>query len=145
MDLETVRPDPTAPGTLLVAAAAVALEGLVSVGFGVAEAVHTTGERIAMGASTALFFVGFGAGLVVCAWGLTRLHTWARGPVLLAQLIALGLAWNFRGADSALVSVGFALPAVVVLVAMLLPATIAALNEFPDDPDAEDAPADDPV
>jgi len=122
-------PRPQAPAPLLVAAAVVALEGLVSIGFGVAEALHTTGERVAMGATTALFFVAYGAGMLLCGRGLTRLQTWARGPVLLAQLISLGLAWNFRDAGTALASVGFAVPAAVVLVGMLHPRTIEALND----------------
>ncbi len=142
MDPVSSYPRPPAPFPLLVAAAVVALEGLVSFGFGIAEALHTTGERVAMGASTALFFVAFGAGLVLCAWGLTRLHTWARGPVLLAQLISLGLAWNFRDAETALASVGFAVPAAVALVGMLHPRTIAALQDEPvlveDDPTPEE-------
>lgn len=126
--------------SLLVAAAVVAVQGLVSIGFGIAEALHTTSERMAMGATTSLFFVAYGAGMVLCAWGLTRVQTWARGPVLLAQLISLGLAWNFRDAGTVLASVGFAVPAVVVLVGMLHPRTIEALNDLvPDDePDPRD-------
>lgn len=128
MDPEPSISRPLVPTPLRVAAVLVAVQGLVSVGFGLAEALHTTGERAAMGASTALFFVAFGAGIAFCAWGLTRLRTWARGPVLLAQLISLGLAWNFRDAETVLASVGFAVPAVVVLIGMLHPRTIEALE-----------------
>jgi len=120
------RPAPPTP--LRLAAAIVALQGLVSVGFGIAEALHISGERAVMGATTSLFFVAYGAGMVLCAWGLTRLSTWARGPVLLAELISLGLAWNFRDAETVLASVGFAVPAVLVLVGMLHPRTISALE-----------------
>lgn len=128
MDPDSSHPRPQPPTPLLVAAAVVVVEGLVSFGFGIAEALHTTGERIALGVTTSLFFVAYGAGMVLCAWGLTRLQTWARGPVLLAQLIALGLAWNFRDAETLLVTVGFAVPAVVVLVGMLHPQTLEALE-----------------
>lgn len=128
MDPDSSYPRPKPPAPLLVAAAVVAVEGVVSFGFGVAEALHTTGERIALGVTTSLFFAAYGAGMVFCAWGLTRLQTWARGPVLLAQLIALGLAWNFRDAETLLATVGFAVPAVVVLVGMLHPRTLAALE-----------------
>lgn len=128
MDLDATPSPPAVPVPLLIAAAIVALQGVVSIGFGLAEALHITGERVVMGASTALFFVAYGAGMALCAWGLTRLSTWARGPVLLAQLISLGLAWNFRDAETILVSVGFAVPAVVVLVGMLHPRTIEALE-----------------
>lgn len=128
MDPVSPPQQPETPVPLRLAAAIVALQGLVSVGYGIAEAVHITGERVAMGASTSLFFLAYGAGLVLCAWGLTRLNSWARGPVLLAQLISLGLAWNFRDAETVLASVGFAVPAVLVLVGMLHPRTIEALE-----------------
>jgi Mn2+/Fe2+ NRAMP family transporter len=119
----------TPPAPLLVAAAVVGLEGLGTVVFGTLEALHTTSARVVMGTTTSLFFVAFGAALVACAWGLTRVATWARGPVLISQLIALGLAWNFRaGDDTWWISVMLAVPAVVALVAMLHPATIKALN-----------------
>ncbi len=128
MDSVSSYPCPVVPTPLRLAAAVVALQGLVSVVFGLAEALHITGERAVMGASTALFFVAYGAGMVFCAWGLSRVQTWARGPVLLAQLISLGLAWNFRDAGTVFASVGFAVPAVVVLVGMLHPRTIEALE-----------------
>jgi hypothetical protein len=119
---------PDAPRPLVVAAALVALEGLFGVGFGIAEAFHTTSARATMGVTTALFFAAFGAALVGCAWGLTRSASWARGPVLIAQLLALGLAWNFKDGGTWPASVALAVPAVAVLVAMLRPASLAALD-----------------
>ena len=109
-------------------------QGLVSAGFGIAEALHTTSARATMGVTTSLFFVAFGAALVLCAWGLSRSSTWARGPVLIAQLISLGLAWNFRDGDTLPAAVGLAVPAVAVLVAMLRPDSIAALDDLGDAP-----------
>ncbi|MFL6022276.1 MAG: hypothetical protein ACJ72O_02980 [Marmoricola sp.] len=120
---------PSAPRPLLLAALLVALEGLFGVGFGIAEAFHTTAARAAMGVTTSLFFAVFGAALVLCAWGLSRSASWARGPVLIAQLLALGLAWNFKDGDTWPASVGLAVPAVAVLVAMLRPASLAALDD----------------
>lgn len=127
-----------APVPLLVAALVVALEGVGSMVFGIAEALHTTSARAVMGATTSLFFVGYGAGMVLCAWGLSRLHTWARGPVMIAQLISLGLAWNFRSGHTVAAAVALAVPAVVVLVGMLHPRTIEALNEPASDPRDQD-------
>lgn len=117
-----------APTPLLVAAAVVLAEALVFVGYGVAELLHLTGKRVVMGLSTSLFFVICGVALGACAWGLTRVRVWARGPVLLAQLMLLGLAWNFRDSETILVSVALAVPAVVVGAGMLHPRTLAALN-----------------
>lgn len=118
-----------APLPLLVAAGVVLLEGVVSAAYGLAELLHLTGDRAVMGVTTALFFLAYGVAMGACAWGLTRVHVWARGPVLLAQLISLGLAWNFRTGGTWPVSVALAVPAVVVLVGMLHPRTIEALNE----------------
>ena len=49
-----------------------------------------------MGLTTSAFFLAAAAGLAWCAWSLWKVRRWARGPVVMAQLIQLGLAWNFR-------------------------------------------------
>lgn len=128
MDAPSSRPWPGAPCPLLVAAALVSLEGLGGIGFGIAEALHTTSARATMGVTTSLFFAVLGAALVLCAWGLSRSAAWARGPVLIAQLLALGLAWNFKDGNTWPASIALAVPAAVVLVAMLRPASLAALD-----------------
>ena len=117
----------------MTAAGLTFVEGLLTVMYGISEVVHVTSQRLVMGLSTAAFFVAYGAAMVLCAWGLTRLHTWARGPVLLAQLIWLGLAWNFRHGDTWPLAVGLAVPAAVVLVGMLLPSSVEALEGGRDD------------
>ena len=119
---------PGAAAPLLTAAGLTLVEGLLTVMYGVSEAVHITSQRLVMGVTTATFFVGYGAAMMICAWGLTRLHTWARGPVLLAQLIWLGLAWNFRDGGTWPVAVGLAVPAAIVLVGMLVPSSVEALE-----------------
>jgi hypothetical protein len=116
------------PAPLVVAASLVAVEGLLVVGYGVLEAASLTVGRLTMGITTTVFFLGYGAGLLVCAWALRGLHSWARSPVVLAQLIQLGLAWSFRGGETTYVAVGLALAAVVVLVGLLHPASIDALS-----------------
>jgi len=123
------RGDRRVPRSLTVAAGVVIAEGLVAAAFGVAEALNITSARVVMGATTSLFFVAFGAGLLLCAWGLVRMNSWARGPVLLAQLMALGLAWNFRGDETGWISVLLMVPGVIGLIAMLHPRTIEALNQ----------------
>jgi hypothetical protein len=118
----------SAPAPLLVAASLVAVEGLLVVGYGVLEAASLTVGRLTMGITTAVFFLGYGAGLLACAWALRGLRSWARSPVVLAQLIQLGLAWSFRGGETTYVAVGLALAAVVVLVGVLHPVSIDALS-----------------
>jgi hypothetical protein len=120
-----------APPPLLVAAGLTLVEGMVAVIFGIAELADLSAKRMAMGVTTGGFFVAAGIGLGACAWGLSRLHTWARGPVLLSQLIALGLAWSFHGGDTWVIAVALAVPAVVVLAGMLHPATLEALEGHP--------------
>jgi hypothetical protein len=117
-----------APAPLVAAAGLTLVEGLLTVMYGLSEAVHLSSSRLVMGLTTSVFFVAYGAAMMLCAWGLNRLRTWARGPVLLAQLIWLGLAWNFRHADTLPLAIGLAVPAVLVLVGMLVPASVDALE-----------------
>ena len=117
-----------APPPLVVAAGLTLVEGLLTVMYGVGEAVHVTSDRLTMGVTTSVFFVAYGAAMIFCAWGLNRLSTWARGPVLLAQLIWLGLAWNFRAGDTLPIAIGLAVPAAIVLVGMLMPSSVDALE-----------------
>jgi hypothetical protein len=50
---------------------------------------------------------------------------------VLAQLIQLGIAWSFRGGDTTLVAVALAVVALVVVVGLLHPASIDALDDDP--------------
>ena len=111
------------------------LEGLVLLLLAALETASVDSERLSLGVSTAIFFALTGAAVLGCAWGLLRLASWARGPLLLAQLIALGLAWNLKDAPLvALVLVGCGL---VALAGMLHPDTMRALGTLPEeDPQA---------
>ena len=129
-------PAPTrfdAPGPLVVAASVAAVEGLVIGVYGLLEVVHVSPGRVTMGLTTAVFFTAYGALLVFCGWQLTRRAAWARGPVLLAQLIQLGLAWNFRDGDTLPVAIGLALVSVVVLAGLFHPASMRALDQALED------------
>ena len=115
------------PPPLTVAASLVVLQGGCLVAFGVLELANLTSERLEMGVSTAIFFVAYGVALAACAWGLTRRQGWTRGPVLITQLIQLGLAWNLR--DTSLIALTLAVTAAVVLAGMLHPATLKVLQD----------------
>lgn len=93
------------------------------------EIVSVSGARLTMGLTTAVFFLGYGAGLLLCAWQLTRRASWARSPVILAQLIQLGLAWSFWGGDTILVAVALAVVALVVGAGVLHPDSMRALAD----------------
>lgn len=129
MDTADRDPRTTAPRPLLAAALITALEGVLAVLFGLAELLSLTSGRALMGLTTSLFFVILGVGFCWVGWALTRRQTWARGPALLAQLIALGSAWSFWGADTLVVSLGLGALGVIGLVAMLHPESVRALDD----------------
>jgi hypothetical protein len=115
------------PPPLTVAASLVAIQGTVLVALAVLELANVSSERMSMGVSTAVFFLVYGVALGLCSWSLTQKRGWTRGPVLLTQLIQLGLAWNLR--DVPLIAVALAVTAAVVLAGMLHPATLKVLQD----------------
>ena len=94
------------------------------------EAASIDSERLSLGLSTTVFFLLVAAGVLGCAWGLLRMAAWSRGPLLLTQLIALGLAWNVK--DLPLLSVLLVVAALVALAGMLHPDTMRALGALPE-------------
>jgi hypothetical protein len=124
----TDSPAFAAPPPLVVAASLTAVEGLVVAVLGLVELAALSSGRVTMGVTTGVFFVAYAAGLLFCAWQLTRGVAWMRSPVVLAQLIQLGLAWNFRGGGTLLVAIALALVSVVVLAGLFHPASMKALE-----------------
>ena len=123
--MSATPPPTTAPPPLTVAASLVAVQGFVLVALAVAEVADLDADRRAMGLSTAGFFAGYGALLLVAAWGLWRRAAWSRGPALITQLIWLGLAWNIR--EHAVAAIAVAVVALVVLAGVLHRDSIEAL------------------
>ncbi len=115
------------PAPLVVATSLVAVEAACLVLFGVAELRALSSTKLAMGIITSLFFVTYGVGLGVVGWLLHRLTSWARAPVVLAQLLQLGVAWSFRG--TAPVSLGLAAVAALVLLGVFHPASLRAVDD----------------
>jgi hypothetical protein len=122
------------PAPLVVAAGLVVVEGLLLLGYGVLEAAHIESARAAMGATTAAFFVLLAGFLIACGWLVVHGRAWPRSPIVVAQVMFLGLAWSFRGGETTWVAIGLAIVAAVVLVGLLHPASIDALT----DPDPDD-------
>jgi hypothetical protein len=116
---------------LLVAAVLVALQGLGMLVLAVIELASLSGDRLALGLTTAVFFGALAATLALCARGLANANSWARSPVVVAELLQLLTAWSFRGGETTLVAVGLAVYAVVVLVCVLHPASTRALADSP--------------
>jgi hypothetical protein len=119
---------PASPAPLVTAASLAAVEGVVIILLAVLEIASLTGDRLTMGLTTSLFFALYGGLLVVCAWLITHGGAWARGPILLAQLIQLGLAWNLRGGETTLLSLGIGVVALVVVAGLVHPQSIEALE-----------------
>lgn len=117
------------PAPLVVAASLAAVEGLVLIVLAIAELVSFSTDRVALGLTTAAFFALAGAALVWCAYSVTRLRPWARSPILLAQLIQLGLAWNFRDDPTTLIAIALAVVAAVTLAGLLHPLSMEALAD----------------
>ena len=125
---------PHNPPPLTVAASLVALEGAMVVALALIETGNLNTSRLAMGVTTAVFFALYGGGLLLCAWQLTRRASWARSPVVLAQLIQLGLAWNFRGGETTWIALGLAAVALVVIAGIFHPDSLTALADDPEHP-----------
>lgn len=103
------------------------LEALALLGAAVAEVAAFDRGRAVMGGTTAAFFIGYAAALLGCAWAVLRGRSWGRSPLLLAQLIQLGVAWSFRGGSTTWLAVLLAVVAVVVVGCLLQRATTAYL------------------
>ena len=95
----------------------------------VLELGNLSSVRVTMGLTTAVFFAVYGGALLFFAWQLTHGQSWARGPVVLAQLLQLGIAWSFRGGDTTWVAICLAVVAAVTLAGLLHPQSIDALSE----------------
>jgi hypothetical protein len=119
------------PATLTVAVALVAVEALALVVLAVLELFSLSTGRLTMGVTTAVFFIVYAAALLICCAGLLRLASWARSPIVLAQLIQLGLAWSWR--DTLAVAIPLALVSLAVVGAIFAPASLAALEPREDD------------
>jgi ABC-type proline/glycine betaine transport system permease subunit len=114
--------------TVHVAAALTALEGLAFAAYGVALLPALFEGRPEAGSTSLIFFLVYAVLLAVCAWQLWRLRSWARAPVVLAQLIQLLVGTSFWGGSTTSVALVLIGVAVAVLVALLHPKSLAALG-----------------
>jgi len=116
------------PGTLRLAAALTALEALAFGAYGVALLPDLFGGNPEAGSTSLFFFLAYAVFLGVCARQLWLLHSWARAPVVLAQLIQLLVGTSFWGGSTTSVAAVLILVAVAVLVGLLHPRSLAALG-----------------
>ena len=114
--------------TVHVAAALTALEGLAFAAYGVALLPALFEGRPEAGSTSLIFFLVYAVLLAVCAWQLWRLRSWARAPVVLAQLIQVLVGLDFWGGETTGTALGLIGLAVAVLVTLLHPRSTAALG-----------------
>ena len=117
------------PAPLVVAASLAAVEGVLLLMYAVLEIASLSSQRVTMGLTTSVFFAAYGGGLLLLAWQITRGRGWARSPMLLAQLIQLGLAFSFWGGATTWVALCLAVVALVVVAGLLHPASMETLRD----------------
>jgi hypothetical protein len=122
------RPSGTASNLLITAAALVSVEALIFAVLAVLELFNVSSDRVGLGVGVTLFLLVIAGGLLYAGWRVAHGDAWARSPLVFAQLLQLGLAWNFRG-DPAWLAPSIALPAVVVLACLLSPPVTRALTD----------------
>jgi hypothetical protein len=105
----------------------VGLQGLFMCILAVLELVAMDAGRLTLGITTALFFLVLGAGLLFCARGLFRVGSWARGPVVAAELIGVLLSFSFWGGETTLAAVVILAVSMAALIGVLHPASTRAL------------------
>lgn len=104
----------------MIAAAVVGLQAGVFIALAVLDLSGLVEGRVGVGIGIGLMLLLVGVGLAAAAVGLLRSAPISRGPVVVAQLIGLGLAWSLRHpdpntGDNRAVAVAIAVSAVVVL------------------------------
>ncbi|WP_235558089.1 hypothetical protein [Sphaerimonospora mesophila] len=120
------------PVTVIVAAAALAAEGLLTLVLGGYVAVETLVGR-PTDTVTSLAVAGFGlltgAGLLWVAWGLWQMLRWSRGPAVVTQIFALPLAITLIQSEQYGYGVPLVAAAAVALVTLLAPSSTRALMD----------------
>jgi hypothetical protein len=121
------------PLTIVVAAALLAVEALIALGYAVLEIGQVRVSRVAVGLGVTILMACFGLLLLVVARGVLLGRRWSRGPAVATQLILLPIAWSFRGGVTTWVSVVLATLAIAVLVGVLHPRSTAVFVGPPAD------------
>ncbi len=119
--------DPPSLRLLRLAALVCLLEAAALLVMAAVEVASLDSGRLAVGITTSVFFVVYAAGLALAARAIAKASSWARAPIVLAQLIQLGLAWSFHGSGTDWVAILLAVPAIFVVVVLMLPGSTTAL------------------
>lgn len=115
------------PRAIQVAAGVVFAEAAALLAVAMVDVVALDGGRLALGLTNIVFFLLYAAGLAWCGWGLLRLRRWSRSPIVMTQIIQLGVAYSFYGNSTVWLAAVLAVAAIVVLVVVFSPSTTVAL------------------
>ena len=129
---ETAKP----PLPLMLAAILAGLQSLFLIGLAIEVFFDVSKENLRISSGVGLLLLLLGVGLGAAAIGIARSAHIARGPVIVAQLISLGLAWNLFKTDEELpgveiVGVVLVILAAIVLTALATPSARVALADRP--------------
>jgi hypothetical protein len=119
------RPLGRRPFTIVMAAALLAFEAVIALGYAALELGQIRMTRASVGVGVAILMASFGLLLLLVARGVFRGKRWSRGPAVATQLILLPIAWSFKGGSTTWVSAVLAALAIVVLVGVLHPRSTA--------------------
>lgn len=110
-----------------IAVILVVIEAVVYLVLAVLAVTDRSGATFATGAGIGLFFAFYGLAQLFAARKLLAWHIWARGPLLFAQLVQLGLAWGLRDSKEQWLAILMAASAAVALGCLVAPAVTRAL------------------
>lgn len=121
---------------LILAASITMIQAAVFVALAVADFTGLADDRVGLGVGIGLVLLLIGVALAVAAVGVARGAHVARGPVVVTQLIGLGLAWSLRHpdantGDSRAVGALIAVSALIVLGCLSTPTARRALADDP--------------
>lgn len=114
------------PVSLRLAAALAGAECVFLLVIAVLGVIDPSNVGVAIGLS--VVYVVSALGLAVAAVGLWERRSWGRAPVVLAQLVLLGVAWDVHR-DEVGIAVAGAVLALAVLGCVLHPASTRALSD----------------
>lgn len=113
------------PLSLRLAAGFVAVESLFLLVIAVLGLINPSNVGVAIGLG--VIYVVSALGLSLAGIGLWEHRSWGRAPVVLAQIVVLGLAWDLHH-DSIGVAIAGAALALATLVCVFHPASTRALS-----------------
>jgi hypothetical protein len=111
-----------------VAVSIAALEAALLILQGLALLPALEGERLVMGSTSVAFFLLYGGFVGYCAWSVYRLRSWARAPLVLAQLIQILVGASFWGGTTTIVAVVAIILGLLALAGIFHPDSLAALE-----------------